>query len=620
MYIKINKQKKDFDASTVTIIDKNAKFKASNIEAALLELYEMIQAVKEENETNSPSTDKSCTSLSIEKTEIDIDYVDDGIIELTVTPLPVDTTDELEILANTMPSVFSAAITRVNNSYKLTIVPLSMGNGFLQLICGTKVVECEITIAGSSRPKHNITYVLNNVKLDKTPVIIKEGETIVYNIITPKYYAITDIAILYSINDQFIDILDEVYDRENKTITLSDALGDIYIEIQAGPDDILDNPTMSIENHKAKLEQDGFVQYFNVSYAENLIMGDTGLTNSGHQYFEGENNEVYYLALVVDDDISAKHTPFRILGTVPYGGGWMSINDSEGNLYDLGKYAFPTYTNWDFTCGIKKLGTGVVSELFDPSLDYFNSAFDALNIYEDQESSNTIAVESYDDTWLGQCTRTADHFEIKINITTLSNNYGPLAYFPRPWISTTVHELGHTLGLRDNAAHFPSMYDYSRNREQCLYLQPNDLHALEFLYIDTYGIDIMLAQENIFEQAADKPMILNQFLDGGTPEIELDYDLNMNNIKEKSNLIVDAELIYNRTEVIEIGPNCEMEYDIYKIIDATVVKGELINNELKIPTCGAIDISPNTEYRLYLQQYENVPCSLMNPKRGIIKL
>lgn len=60
-----------------------------------------------------------------------------------------------------------------------------------------------------------------------------------------------------------------------------------------------------------------------------------------------------------------------------------------------------------------------------------------------------------------------------------------------------------------------------------------------------------------------------------------------------------------------------MEYNIYKIIPNSVIKGEITNYELKIHVSENIDIGVNNIYKLYLKQFENAPCSLMNTQQGI---
>ena len=50
-----------------------------------------------------------------------------------------------------------------------------------------------------------------------------------------------------------------------------------------------------------------------------------------------------------------------------------------------------------------------------------------------------------------------------------------------------------------------------------------------------------------------------------------------------------------------------------------IEKGDLINKELKIHSSQKIDIDENSSYKLYLKQYENLPCSLINMEQGIKK-
>ena len=452
MYIKINKKKKDFDASNITIVDREAKFKATDIESALYELYDLIQEYKENGSTTPPETiEKPCTEIIMDYSgDINIEYVDDGVLEIKITPVPLNTTDTLTLNTNDHDFFNASLVKMADNSYRLNITPVTTGAGIFSLSCGDQLISKMIAVEGLNRPRFNIEYSLKNAQLSKTPSTIKDNEMISYNIIKPDNYFINYIEVLAG--DRIVT--DDVFDEVANTIILSSVTGDVYIEIVALPESTINDPDVTLENYKLKLEKDGFVQYFTPSYTENNYPESSGFTVDYHfVYTESDSDDYYYLTLVTANATSIQTTPFLIDGSVPCCTGWYSLENSEGAAYEFGSYAFPTYTSWDFTCGVAR--TGVPDNLFQSSLDYFNSAFKALNIYEDSTSLNTITMTSYDDTWLGQCTRHTDHFEIRINEATLEENYGSYDSALNYWISTLVHELGHTLGLRDNAAHLP---------------------------------------------------------------------------------------------------------------------------------------------------------------------
>ena len=103
--------------------------------------------------------------------------------------------------------------------------------------------------------------------------------------------------------------------------------------------------------------------------------------------------------------------------------------------------------------------------------------------------------------------------------------------------------------------------------------------------------------------------------------INFDYPVFTNSeLYDKADLIVEGKLEFDRCENINIGSENSpliLEYNIYKIIPNSVIKGEITNYELKIHVSENIDIGVNNIYKLYLKQFENAPCSLMNTQQGI---
>ena len=108
---------------------------------------------------------------------------------------------------------------------------------------------------------------------------------------------------------------------------------------------------------------------------------------------------------------------------------------------------------------------------------------------------------------------------------------------------------------------------------------------------------------------------------GGILSIRFDYPAFTNNeLYDKADLIVEGKLEFDRCESINIGSENSpliLEYNVYKIIPNSVIKGKITNYELKIHVSENIDIGANNTYKLYLKQFENTPCSLINIEQGI---
>ena len=70
-------------------------------------------------------------------------------------------------------------------------------------------------------------------------------------------------------------------------------------------------------------------------------------------------------------------------------------------------------------------------------------------------------------------------------------------------------------------------------------------------------------------------------------------------------------------EDINVGNGLSIPYNIYEIYVNETERGTLTNNKLKIYVNENLTIDENKEYKLYLKQYDNVPCSLININQGI---
>ena len=298
--------------------------------------------------------------------------------------------------------------------------------------------------------------------------------------------------------------------------------------------------------------------------------------------------------------------------------------------YDLLDDAYvPTVNNFNFSVGFRNGDLEnqhqVNASLLEDCLYTLNCALPAFNYSVDNTSKNSITVDEYNETWYGLSMTVDDHYEIKINQTTLSNNYGAFGSSTesyKAWKSSLVHELGHSLGLDDNAAHAPTLYSYNRNRAKVNYLQAPDIFTLKSLYKEQYNIDISKSQEDINAQVAALGRVsATNIPSNGILSIHFDYPVFTNNeLYDKSDLIIEGKLEFDRCENINIGSENSpfiLEYNIYKIIPNSVIKGEITNYELKIHISENIDIGVNNIYKLYLKQFENIPCSLINIEQGI---
>ena len=373
----------------------------------------------------------------------------------------------------------------------------------------------------------------------------------------------------------------------------------------------LSNPNILVRDFKAIVSAGGHSETFDLSYVE----------NTGHENYNSckvlydEDGNSYYLALLNQGD-----SQFRINGLVPDNGGWFSDTDIKGGEYDLGRNPAPSYNNWNFSYTVKN--TNVYEKLINDALYNLNTALPALNVHVDPNSTNEVVMGNFGDSWSGMTYRNVGHFKIELNSYIMEDYHGPYLTTSRQnnWLAVTLHEFGHTLGLRDNASHKPTVYDYDRDGSKCVWLQPNDIYALKHLYKVTYNLDISGTQEEINAQI---PNITNPAT-ASTAEADYDfiYDYHgLNELEQRSDVIVKAKLKYKGTEDIDIGlknDSLVLNYNIYDMIVEYVEKGDLINKELKIHSSQKIDIDENCSYKLYLKQYENLPCSLINMDQGIM--
>ena len=393
--------------------------------------------------------------------------------------------------------------------------------------------------------------------------------------------------------------------------------------IQYVPEVVYDNPSYSVKDYKITLTQDGYSEVFD---ANNHI--DTDYCENFKE-FVWEDGETYALALFR----GSTGSKFRINGMYPSACGYRMLNKEESTEpYDLLDDAYvPTVNNFNFSVGFRNGDLEnqyqVDASLLEDSIYTLNCALPAFNYTVDSNSKNSIVVNEYNETWYGLSMTVDDHYEIKINQTKLIDDYGTLNSSTlnyKAWKSTLVHELGHSLGFDDNARHYETLYTYRRDRTHVYYLQAPDIFTLKSLYKEKYNIDISKSQEDINAQVAALGLgrvSATNMPSGKILSVHFDYPtFTDNELYDKADLIIEGKLEFDRCESINIGSENNplvLEYNIYKIIPNSVIKGEMTNYELKIHVSENIGIEANNAYKLYLKQFENTPCSLVNIEQGI---
>lgn len=392
--------------------------------------------------------------------------------------------------------------------------------------------------------------------------------------------------------------------------------------IQYVPEVVYDNPSYSVKDYKITLSQDGYSEVFDANNSISVHY----CQNS--KDFVWEDGETYALALSLDSTGSK----FRIDGMHPSACGYRLENNESGEPYVLLENAYvPTVNNFNFSAGVRNGNLEnqyqVDTNLLNDCIYTFNCALPALNYHVDSNSANTIVLDNYEESWLGLSMTLTDNFVTRLNKTSLINLYGDLnssteSY--KAWKGVLVHELGHSLGLDDNAAHYPTLYTYGRDRAKVNYLQAPDIFTLKSLYKEKYNIDISKSQEDINSQVVALGLGTSSTTDMPSDKvlpIQFDYPTFTNDeLYDKSDLIIEGKLEFDRRESINIGSENSpliLEYNVYKIIPNNVIKGEITNYELKIHVSEKTDIGANSTYKLYLKQFENVPCSLLNIEQGI---
>ena len=367
---------------------------------------------------------------------------------------------------------------------------------------------------------------------------------------------------------------------------------------------LYNNPTITVENFKAKAVQGNNIQYFDISCEP----------NTGHPSYNSSLE-------LIDDDGQKCYLALTNRGTSPFGknglhldsGAWVTeASESSGVPYRMQISAL-SWQNFDMTVRVKNLNNTVHKKLFNDGLRNISTAFPELKYIEDSSSSNVMRLVPLEEEFMGHLGMIYDEqgnpaFQSTLNQTVCTRLFGAydegnLGVY-RQWLSTCVHEFGHVLGIADNASHHPTMYTYTRDKSKYVYLQPNDILWIEEVHKEMYGVDLMKSQEMITAQGANY-----NFIPSGEEVHFFDYDYN-----NEPNAIVECKLEFVETKPLVISEDgFALEYNIYNIIDDIIVEGEITKKQLKIIKAQEIEIDSAKRYRISVREYEKTPCSLINP-------
>ena len=479
--------------------------------------------------------------------------------------------------------------------------------------------------SGSTTTYYSITYNLTYCSSYSSVSSIASGSSYSTTITPNSNYTMSNISVTMGGTNITSSVV------SGNSINIYNVTGNVIITATATTTvtQIYTNPTVTFDYGKAIVTQDGYTETFDLSYTPN-----TGYSGYNSSYSVSGNNQTHYLTLS-----NSGTSKFRINGKYPTSGGWMSTTSSNGGTYGFGKYPICYYNNGGWTYSMTNVNNSVPSTLLNTALKYFNATFSELNLSANGGTESTIELANYDETWAGVTTRYSRHFEVKLNRRVMTRDYGAYGSSTtanNKWTSTTVHELGHTLGLIDNASHLPSIYDYKRDKTKCLYLQANDVYALKYFLKNNFGVNITTGHEMNYEMNYEIPedeiqnnatisaYSLLDDVDETDAEFNFDYEYYEDNeLEEIADVIVKCKLKYQTTNTIDIhnseNDNFYLDYNVYEINVEEAIKGELKNKLLKIHISENVEIDESKTYELYLVQYENTPCSLVNIKQGIVE-
>lgn len=573
----------------------------------------------------SSGSEIPCTKVTVYPTRYTFSEISGWEVP-TVTCTPSNTTD-INTWSTSNPNV--ATVTSAG-----VIQPKGNGTCTITVTCGSQSATISVTVNDV-----NVGVTLTDFNLDKSLTITSKDDYKVEIIPEPaslkgygsaRWYS-SDFSILgmrhYEGTEMYTDIptTQTIYPGKNgtATITVEYDLGDkgskskdfnITVAIPDNTENttiLYSNPTITMEGIKAKATQNGKTQYFDVScepntghvsYASNITLTD----NDGNKH---------YLALT-----KKGKSPFGQNGYHLSSGGWYTKGTDVSTMYDT-HHSVLYYNNFNMNLTVKNVDNSVYTELLNKALEVFNQTFPGLNMTVNSSSSNTIEMVSVDENWLGVNTmhNAQKKFVNQINQFRLEKNYGAYsssASAKKAWLGTTVHEFGHTLGAKDNAAHYPALMTYNRDRQNTFYLQPNDIAWIEQFHESFYGISLITTQEEYEAQVASLDMKSFAHIDNG---VQYNFDYSEFN-ENDADLIVECQLEYVETKEINISRTDKevlYEYRIYNIINENVIKGAMDNPQVKIHVSQLTDLDTSRRYKLYLSTYDNTPCSLLDPGQGI---
>lgn len=562
----------------------------------------------------------TCTGLELSEYYLELNSKDP--VTLTAIPIPSNTTEKITW------SSMDPSVATVDENGKIT--PLKMGSTLIIASCGVITVGCSVDInyfvsdgtddrsplgtmykldcelIGCTGTTANSTYYIRGSSYTNT-ILPKSGYKLTTSIVTMNG----------------VSVIDRYYNASTGKLDIPCVTGNIVISFIAKLENENANtsPEVSMVDYKAIVTQNNITEVFDTSYDANVNYEHYAASLN----FKDDEDYTYYLTLANEGD-----SAFRISGLIPSDGGWHSLQASTGDAYQFHTYGAPRYNNWTFSYTVQNID--VEEDLVQKGLTSLNKSFPQLNITMAPSSLNTISYTNVEETWLALCTSYTNRFTVQLHDVNMTASYGghygtnATKRTNRMWRSTVAHEFGHTLGFRDNATHLPSLYSYSRDREKAQFLQANDLASMKAQYKSLFGIDLDFKTGAISVNDGEMLLSGSMELDENEAIYDFDYDyyFETESLLEKADIVLEAQLQYDRTELLDISSDEEdeflMEYNIYKIISNKEIKGKLIKDELKVQSSINLAIDENANYLLYLANFKNTPCSLLNIKQGIVKL
>ena len=604
--------------SFTAIIEEQEGYTIDSIEVTMGGIditNDVVSDIEVEEPKNIP-----CTNITLNETSLNFTNLSSQTLTATLTPS--NTTDTLvwSSSENTIASVSNTGI----------VTPISNGNCTITATCGSKSAICNITvnIQTSDGNTNTLTLEPSNITLtqisETSNLVLRYNNEIISNYLAG--WTSSNDAVVYVDSMGTVMALtdgDAVITASYNGLLATCSIN-VNINNRGNTDSntVYTNPTITYDStmYKAKLTQDGYTEYIDLSYKVN-----TGHADYSSNITVSDGSQTHYLALLKADSTSAI-SKFRVNGLIPDIGGWFTRTGGydDDNLYNL--WLDPRmYYGTNFEATIKN--NGVTSDCFNKSLNIFNSMFPALNLSSDSSSGNEIVMcstcELGDDylgmTWAGNGYESG--FYIEIYSSALTQYGGSYSSNPNYWISTVVHELGHTLGLDDDPIHSPTIYNYDENHSKCWYQQSNDVYAFKTLAKEQFGLDVITALEDSsgVRYNIESTVIgdTNTSSQGG---VRCSYVVH-ENPEEKSDIVVNAKLVFVEEEeyLPSNGGRGIMYFDVYEIEPLDIIKGEDLlekNNKVKIPKYSGINVDTNNNYKLCLRKREGAHV-LLNPSQGI---